>query len=529
MATTQEPDFAAAHLNPVLMEAALALHDNRLSDAEPLLKNHLKHDPFDVAAIRMLAELAGRIGRIDDAEKLLRRAVELAPGFVAARSNLALVLYRNGDAQAALDQLALLPTSADETLRNANLKAAVLGQVGEFDEAIALYERVISEGRPHPKVWMSYGHVLKTVGRQDDAVSAYRAALARQPDLGEVWWSLANLKTVKFSDDDVTAMETALASENLAHEDQFHLHFALGKAHDDRGEYEKAFGQYAQGNLRRSKELSHDAGAFSKRVNTGIAQLTSGFFDERSGQGCQAADPIFILGMPRAGSTLIEQILASHSQVEGTMELPDIPAIVSEVAGDGSWHKALASLSGANLAQLGQSYLDRTRIQRKTGKPFFIDKLPNNWLYTGFIQMILPNARIIDARRDAMDCCFSNFRQHFARGQAFSYGLTDMGQYYADYVRFMDHIDAVLPGRVIRVQHEDLLDNPEGGIRMLLDQLGLPFEPGCLEFHKSDRAVRTASSEQVRRPINRDGAGQWKPYEAWLGPLKDALIGGHSI
>jgi tetratricopeptide (TPR) repeat protein len=510
--------------DPELQEAAQALAANALNIAEPILKQRLKAVPTDVAAIRMLAELAGRIGRYVDAENLLRRALDLAPGFTAARSNLAMVLHRQNKTEAALAELDIVLALDPNNPNHQNLKAAALGKIGDYDEALALYENVLQNRPDQPKIWMSYAHVLKTVGRQDDSIAAYRRALALKSDLGEVWWSLANLKTVRFSDDDIVTMQGALKTPDLSDEDRLHLDFALGKAFEDLGKAEASFGHYAAGNALRRSQLGYEPADISRQVDRAIATFSAAFFESHKGQGCQAPDPIFILGMPRAGSTLIEQILASHSMVEGTMELPDIPALAARTGKETQRYPAgLDSLSTDQILALGEDFLARTRIQRKEGKPFFIDKLPNNWLYTGFIHLILPNAKIIDARRDPMDCCFSNFKQHFARGQAFSYGLEDMGLYYGDYVRLMRHFDQVLPGRVYRVVHERLIDEPEAEIRRLLDHLALPFEPACLNFHQTQRAVRTASSEQVRRPLNRDGIGQWRAFEPWLNPLKAAL------
>ena len=516
----ENPHVSAGINNPALMEAALALHDNRLHDAEPILKAHLKRDPFDVAAIRMLAELAGRIGRYNDAENLLLRAVELAPSFIAARSNLAMLLHRQGRSAAALKELDHIAAIDSADAVNPNLKAAALGRIGEYDEAIAIYQQVLQSPDAHPKVWMSYGHVLKTVGRAADSVSAYRKALERAPGLGEVWWSLANLKTVRFDDADIAAMEAALAGNDVSEQDAFHLHFALGKAYEERKLADQAFGHYEKGNALRRQSLPYDSGDTHQQVKRAKQLYTPAFLESRQGQGNPAPDPIFILGMPRAGSTLIEQILSSHSMVEGTMELPDIPALA---AGARSGPGGIEGLSADELHAMGQTYLDRTRIQRKSGKPFYIDKLPNNWVHAGFIQLILPNAKIIDARRHPLDCGFSNFKQHFARGQAFSYDLGDMGRYYADYVDLMTHFDEVLPGHIHRVIHEQMLEDTEIEIRALLDYLGLPFEESCLRFYDNDRAVQTASSEQVRRPINRDGVDQWRPFEVHLGPLKAAL------
>ncbi|HEX7783563.1 MAG TPA: sulfotransferase [Sphingobium sp.] len=514
--------------DPELINAATALYANELHVAEPILKGRLRDQPTDIAAIRMLAELAARIGRLTDSENLLRRAVELAPGFGAARANLATVLYKQNRFADSIAQLNLVLADAPDDPSSRNLKAAALGRIGGYEEAVELYEELTRRFPDHAKLHMSHGHILKTVGRQEDSIAAYRAALDAEPALGEVWWSLANLKTVRFSDADVSAMQAALESGATSGEDRYHLHFALGKAMEDAAKWEESFRHYAQGNRLRKADLDYDMADMRGLVDRIIARFTPDFLTARAGQGHPARDPIFILGMPRAGSTLIEQILASHPMVEGTMELPDIPAMALREGREGGggptgWTDAVADMTPEQLAALGAEYLDRTRVQRKTDGPLFIDKLPNNWTYLGFIHLILPNATIIDARRDPMDCCFSNFRQHFARGQAFSYDLADMGGYYADYVRLMRHFDAVLPGRVHRVIHERLVDDPEGEVRRLLDHVGLPFDPACLRFHENDRAVRTASSEQVRRPINRDGMDRWRPYDAWLDPLRDAL------
>jgi len=505
--------------HPRLIEAALALNDNRLDVAERLLKPHLNDDPYDAAAIRMLAELAARLGRWRDAENLLRRAVELAPDWAAAKANLALVLGRMGRPGEAMELLDDIFALEPDDLGHWNLKAATLGRLGDFDQAIDLYEKVLAKSTNQPRILLSYGHLLKTVGRQADGLAAYRQAIALKPTLGEAWWSLANLKTVKFTDQDVAAMEAALQRDDLDEDDRLHLEFAIGKAMHDAGRPQEAFSHYASGNAMRLKQQPYKPGKFSHSVGRCIELFTPGAFAERPG-GCEASDPIFIVGMPRAGSTLVEQILSSHSQVEGTSELSDIPALASRI---GRYPAAVLDLSEDQRRELGAEYLKRTAVQRRTDRPLFIDKLPNNWLYVPFIQLILPNARIIDARRHPLACCFSNFRQHFARGQAFTYDLEHVGRYYADYVRLMAHIDTVLPGRVHRVIYEQLVEDTETQVRSLLEHCGLEFEAACLEFYKTDRAVRTASSEQVRRPIYRDATEEWRAYEPYLGPLKAAL------
>ena len=513
--------------DPVLMGAAAALLDNDLPTVEDILRPRLHDKPTDVAAIRMMAELAARIGRLQDAENLLRRALELAPAWAPARSNLATVLYKQNRPAEAI--AALAPLEGQDLEANQNLKAAALGRLGAYEEAIALYEAVLQRFPGQAKVWMSYGHLLKTVGRQADSIAAYRRALGVQPGLGEVWWSLANLKTVRFDGADVAAMEAALLDPSTSEEDRFHLHFALGKALEDLGEAEPAFRHYAEGNAQRRAQIDYDPADISTHVRRSIAFFTPALFAAREGEGCPSPDPIFVLGMPRAGSTLVEQILASHPQVEGTMELPDIPAIAGRLgrrnAKDESsaYPECLAGMDAKELRALGDSYLETTRVQRRTDRPFFIDKMPNNWAHAGLIRLILPNARIVDARRHPLACCFSNFKQHFARGQGFTYDLAELGTYYRGYVTLMAHLDAAQPGRIHRVIHEALVDDPETQVRRLLDFLGLSFDPACLAFHENERAVRTASSEQVRRPLNREGFDQWRPFEPWLDPLKQAL------
>ncbi|WP_443749315.1 sulfotransferase [Asticcacaulis solisilvae] len=519
---TSQRAVAAALTNPRLVAAALDLHDNRIPEAERALRAYLKENPFDVAAIRLLAEVAARIGRFRDSETLLRRALELAPGFGAARANLATVLYRQNRSVEAIAELdRLLDEDLDsDSLGPANLKAAALGRIGEFEEALGLYEAILKDAPNQPRVWMSYAHTLKTIGRSDDGIKAYREALALNPHLGEVWWSLANLKTYRFSDDDVAVMQKALKTPGLKDADRLHLDFALGKALEDRRDYAASFAHYATGNALRRRSDRYDAGVITAMVDESIDLFTPRFFAERQGVGCPARDPIFILGMPRAGSTLIEQILSSHSQIEGTQELADMPALARR---GGRYPARLLDLDAADFKKLGEDYLDRTRVQRKTDRPMFIDKLPNNWAHVAFIHLILPNATIVDARRHPLACGFSNFKQHFARGQDFTYDLADMGRYYADYVRLMAHVDTVLPACVHRTIHEHLVDHTESEIRALVSACGLDFEEATLRFFETGRAVRTPSSEQVRRPVNRDGTDAWQGFEPWLGPLKTAL------
>jgi tetratricopeptide (TPR) repeat protein len=519
----------ASTRDPALIEAAAALVDNRLGVAEQLLRDHLADHPADIAALRMLAETGARLGRYEDAERILTQCLEIAPGFAAARHNLATMLYRQNKSEQAKAQIERLTDRDPRHPGYANLRAAILSRLGEYDTAIGLYETMLAEFPGQPKGWMSYGHALKTVGRQADCVAAYRKCLELSPGLGEAWWSLANLKTVKFDDADRAAMAAGLDQAGLSDDDRLHLHYALGKALEDAKLYAESFDHYAQGAAIRRGQVDYDPEENHADVARSRAVFTPALLATTVGGGCPASDPIFVVGLPRSGSTLIEQILASHSQVEGTMELPDLIVMARRLGGkanrreDSTYPEMLAGLSPDALRELGEEYLDRTRVQRKTDRPFFIDKMPNNFAHTGLIHLILPNAKIIDARRHPLGCCFSGFKQHFARGQAFSYDLTDIGRYYADYVALMDHFDTVLPGRVHRVIYERMIEDPEGQIRALLDHCGLPFEAACLSFHENDRAVRTASSEQVRRPIFKDAVEHWQNFESNLEPLKQAL------
>lgn len=512
--------------DPTLMAAAGALCDDRLPEAERLLKRRLKTAPTDVAAIRMLAELATRIGRYRDAEALLEHCLVLSPSFTGARHNLAIVLHRQNKAEAALPHIErlLADDPADPSYRT--LLAAVLSLVGEYGRAIAVYEGVLAERDGEPKVWMSYGHALKTAGRSADAIAAYRRAIALAPTLGEAYWSLANLKTVRFTPDEIQAMAAALARPALSDEDRLHLDYALGKALEDGGDFAGSFHHYAAGARIRRTQVDYDADETTRQVERMRALFTPAFFEARRGAGCQSDAPIFVVGLPRSGSTLIEQILASHSAVEGTMELPEIVSIARELAGDNgasAYPDVLARLSGAELAALGERYLERTQIQRKAGKPFFVDKMPNNFLHVGLIRLILPNARIVDARRHPMAACFSAYKQHFARGQHFSYDLGELGRYWRDYASLIAHFDAAQPHAVLTVRYEDMVEETEAQVRRLVAYCGLPFEPACLAFHENARAVRTASSEQVRRPIYREGLEQWRSYAPHLGALEAAL------
>jgi tetratricopeptide (TPR) repeat protein len=519
----------ASTRDPRLLAPAAALCEGNIPVAEQLLRQHLKRFPTDVVAIRMLAEVAARLGRYRDSETLLARCLELAPGFNAARHNYALVLQRQDRFADALREVERLLQADPSDTGGRNLKAALLGRLGEVQQSAEIYRQVLDQFPTHPKVWHSYGHALRTAGRQAESITAYRRTIELSPGDGEAYWSLANLKTFRFSADDIEQMLGQLRREDLPVEARFHFHFALGKALEDAEDYQRSFAHYAEGNRLRRSIIVYEADAVSERVQQTKALFTPGFLESRRGSGAPAPDPIFIVGLPRAGSTLLEQILSSHSAVEGTMELPDIGAIARDLGGRrggddvSAYPGILATLGDDELRALGERYLESTRVQRKSGAPYFIDKNPNNWMHSGLIQLILPNARIIDARRHPMSCCFSVFKQHFARGNRFSYDLADLGRYYRDYADLMAHFDRVMPGRVHRAIYEQVVEDTEAEVRRLLDYCGLPFEEGCLRFYENERAVRTASSEQVRRPIYRDALEQWTHYQPWLGPLESAL------
>jgi tetratricopeptide (TPR) repeat protein len=520
--------LATASSHPDLAVAAEHLYAGELAKAEPLVRNILKRNPADVSAMRMLADIGMRLSQYQDARNLLERCLELAPDYHLARHNLTVLLLRRQELEAALQQVNTLLQHDSTNPNYLILKASVLVRRGEHREALAIYEKILANYPDQAQAQLNYGHTLKTVGRLDDAIAAYQRSIDLKPDMGEAYWSLANLKTYRFSDAQVSAMRAAVTSEGGNAEDQSHLGFALGKALEDRGEYDESFRFYKRGNAIRRIQQPFNADKNMLNTVRQIKTCTREFFAQREGAGCTAPDPIFIVGLPRAGSTLLEQILASHSQVDGTAELPDIIALSRKLGGRQRdkaatlYPEILADLSTGQRLELGQGYIDSTRIQRGSS-PYFIDKMPNNFMHIGLIHLILPQARIIDARRHPMAGCFAGYKQLFAQGQTYTYDLTDVGYYYRNYVRLMDHWDEALPARVLRVQYEDMVTDAETQIRRLLDYCGLPFEEQCLRFYETDRAIRTPSSEQVRQPIFTHGLEQWRNYEQHLDGLKEAL------
>ncbi|MEN2790568.1 sulfotransferase [Sphingomonas oligophenolica] len=523
----------ASSRDPELLAAAVAMNENRLDDSEAILKARLGRLPDDPATCRLLGEIIWRRGDMTEALALVERAVDLAPGYDLARDFLIRLLLQSNRLSEALEHAEILTGSPLNNPGHDGLMASVLVRLGDQDRAREIYERLLAQQPEQPQIWQNLGHVLKTLGRQADAIHAYRQAVTHQPTMGEAWWSLANLKTVKLGADDIAAMQAALESleqgEATSQEDVFHLHFSLGKALEDAKDYPASFRHYELGNRLRRPMVLHDAEGFSAEVAAATNVFTSAFLAGMGEGGCRAPDPIFIVGLPRSGSTLVEQILASHSQVEGTMELAEMMIIASRLQsrvdeGEFPDFGAMANaLTPADRLRLGEEYIERTRVHRHTDKPLFIDKMPNNWQHVGLIRLILPNAKIIDARRHPMACCFSGWKQHFARGQAFSYDLVDIGRYYRDYVTHMAAFDRAAPGAVHRVIYEQMVADTPGEVRRLLDHVGVPFEDACLEFWRTRRAVRTASSEQVRQPIFTDAVEHWRMFAPWLGQLEATL------
>ncbi len=517
-----------AALPPELVSVTSFLHEGRLLKAEQLCRAYLKRQPQDGEAMRLLARLGVQLHVLDDAEFLLESCLAFQPDNVLARIDYVDVLQRRQKFGQALDQVDHLLARDPDNPAFQTLRANACMAVGDYDAALNLFDGVLTKATDPAPLHLSRGHALKTVGRREEAVAAYRAAYQTRPDFGDAFWSLANLKTYQFTDAELTQMRDQVEAPETALADRYHLCFALGKAYEDRGAYDPAFAYYANGNALKKTELRYSADRMDAELARQADVCTKTLFEARKGQGHDAPDPIFIVGLPRAGSTLVEQILASHSEVDGTLELPNILATAHRLNGrrmvtdEALYPRNLHDLPAEDLARLGAAYIEDTRLHRK-GAPFFTDKMPNNFRHIGLIHLILPNAKIIDARRAPMACCFSGFKQLFAEGQEFTYGLDDVGRYYRGYVDLMDHWDRVLPGKVLRVQYEDTVADLETQVRRILAFCGLAFEPACLDFHKTERSVRTASSEQVRQPIYDAGLDQWRCFERHLAPLRAAL------
>jgi tetratricopeptide (TPR) repeat protein len=515
-------------LAPDVVRATSHYSDGELDLAEQIIRAYLLKSGNDVEAMRLLARIGLKRDVLDDAETLLEAVLKIAPDYRAARYDYACVLLERHLHRHACEEAGKLLAIEPDHLDYRALYARASVGLGEHDRAITLYQKLLQEVPGAADLHLSLAHSLKTQGRQQESIEAYRAAAAARPDFGDAYWSLANLKTYRFSDVEIARMCAAEAAPATQIVDRYHLCFALGKAFEDRADYAESWRYYSQGNALKRSESRYRAEIIEINTRKQIEVCTREFFASRNSVGDKSPDPIFIVGLPRAGSTLIEQILASHSRVEGTHELGEIPRIVLDLQGrqpdldNPRYPGVLAELTPEDFRQLGEKYLSDTRIYRGN-KPYFIDKMPNNFRHIGLIHLILPNAKIIDVRREPTACCFSNLKQLFATGQEFSYSVEDIARYYRTYLDAMRHWNEVLPGRVLRVQHEDVVDDLESNVRRILDFCGLPFESSCLEFYKTARSVRTASSEQVRQPIFRDGVDQWRKYEPWLDLLKEAL------
>ncbi len=523
-ATAQQQRLA--QLPRELIAVTNHLAEGRLMRAEEICRHFLRQNPRNVEGMRLLAKIGIELGILDDAEFLLESAVSFAPDDIQLRFDYIDALRRRQKSAEARKQAEMLyERDPNNALFQSRLAIECI-QTGDYDRGLELFDSVLKKIPNDPSSLTSRGHALKTKGDRAEAEASYRAAIAARPCNGDAYYALANLKTYRFSANELTAMREQIEHSDIAFMDRVHLNFALAKALEDEGDYEASFACYNEGNALKRTQTRYNADAMTSELAKQRENCTKELFAKHNGEGYHAADPIFILGLPRAGSTLLEQILASHSQIDGTLELPNILALAHRLrgrkAGQSRYPETLCDIESEQLTRFGEEFIESTRIHRADA-PFFIDKMPNNFRHIGLIHLILPNAKIIDARRAPLDCCFSGFKQLFAEGQEFTYGLTEIGRYYSDYVGLMDHWDTVLPGKVLRVQHENVLDDLEGQTRQMLDFLEVPFEEQCLAFHKTDRAVRTASSEQVREPINRKGQNAWKPFEPWLGELKSAL------
>ncbi|MEO1473482.1 MAG: sulfotransferase, partial [Pseudomonadota bacterium] len=503
------------------------LAEGRLLKAEDLCRRFLKAQPTHVEAMRLLADIGARLGILEDAETLLENASAFEPDNIQVRLDYIQILRKRQKFERALQEAdALLARDPDNPIFQSHLAIERM-QTGDYEGALALFDAVLQRIPDDPATLTSKGHALKTWGRQDDAVAAYRAACSARPVQGDAWYALANLKTYAFSEDEIAVMRARVDDPLAGPNDRVHFCFALGKALEDRGDIAEAFSYYDRGNALKRAQSRYTTEGMVSEFDAQKSVCTPGLFEAKSGMGDPSPDPIFIVGLPRAGSTLIEQILASHSQVDGTLELPNILALSQRLrgrdrAGGGAYPEILTTLDNEQLRSLGTEYIDTTRIHR-AGAPFFTDKMPNNFRHIGLIHLILPHAKIIDARREPLSCCWSGFKQLFAEGQEFTYGLEQIGHYYRAYVDLMDHWDRVLPGKVLRVEHEDVVADLDTQVRRILDHCGLPFEESCINFHETERAVRTASSEQVRQPINTKGLDAWRKFEPHLGPLRSAL------
>ena len=513
---------------PPLIAVTDLISQGKLVKAEKLCKAFMLKNPKHIEGMRLLADIGMRLGVLDDAEFLLESAVEFSPQSTKARIDYIQVLRKQQKYQAALAHAKILIEQDPDNPQFQSVFAVESMQSGDYETALATFDSILEILPEEPVTLTSRGNALKTQGKKDEAIDSYRRAIKKYPAHGEAYYSLANLKLFSFTDKEITAMESQENNPSVSYMGRVYLDFALGKAYEDMGNFDKAFSYYERGNSSKRSQSRYKSEDLTTEFHAQADVFNESFVEANIDVGFKAADPIFIVGLPRSGSTLLEQILASHSKVDGTMELPNILSLAQKLrrgekmSGTSHYPSVLETLDSETLAAFGESYIADTRVHRGNA-PFFIDKMPNNFRHIGLINLILPNAKIIDARRHPMGCCFSAFKQLFHEGQEFSYGLKEVGTYYKDYVDLMDHWDKVLPGQVLRVQYEEVVADLDSQVRRILDYCGLEFEESCINFHETDRSVRTPSSEQVRQPIYQSGVEQWKNFESNLDPLKQAL------
>ena len=504
------------------------LNEGRLAIAEKKCREFLKRNPTNTHAMYLLSDIANKFGHFDDAEFLLEKAVEFSPNDGDLRMKYAEILRKKQKFPETLEQVNTLCKLYPDNLAYQAQRATEIMQNGNHKKAIILLDDILKKNPYNFSIHTSKGHAQKTLGKTQDAIQSYKSSYKLKPDHGEAFFSLSNLKTYSFDNNEIEQMKSQLNRVDLPLKEQTYFHFALAQAFETKNDFDNAFFHLKNGNRIKNQQSNYTIKKMDSELQSQIDICDSNFFNNMGSGGCKTKDPIFILGLPRAGSTLVEQILASHSMIDGTLELPNILTMAQSLRGDdiygekGNYPKSMSSLSKEKRIKMGEAFINDTQMHRQDA-PMFTDKMPNNFRHIGLIHLIMPNAKIIDARRYSLDCCFSMFKQLFAQGQEFTYGLEEAACYYNSYVKLMNHWDNVLPGKILRVNNEDVIDDLEGQVKRLLDFLEIPFEQSCVSFHETDRSVRTASSEQVRQPINKKGQGRWKPYAKHLKPLMNAL------
>ena len=512
----------------ILLYISQILNEGKLGIAEEKCREFLKKNPTNTFAMSLLAQIADRMGYFDDAEFLLESAVKFNPDDGELRMRYAMILRKKQKFEKTMEQVNILCEKFPENLSYQAQKASEIMQNGDHGGAINLFDNILEKNPFNFSVLTSKGHAQKTLGKTDRAIESYQSAYKVKQDHGEAFFSLSNLKTYSFTKNELNIMRQQLKRVDLTLQDKTYFHFALAQGCEAIGEYDEAFLNLDSGNKIKNKQSKYSTERMDKELQAQIDVCNKSFFEQHGNGGYETKDPIFILGLPRAGSTLIEQILASHSMIDGTLELPNILSMAQSLRGDdiygkeGNYPKSMEDLSLERRTEMGKMFIDDTRMHRQDA-PRFTDKMPNNFRHIGLIHLIMPNAKIIDARRYSLDCCFSMFKQLFAQGQEFTYGLSEAGSYYKSYVNLMNHWNEVLPNKILRVNNEDIIDDLEGQVARMLEFLELPFEDSCITFYETDRSVRTASSEQVRKPINKSGMDRWKPYAKHLKPLLDGL------